>query len=166
MQNWNLYYQSSSLQADQELRLEGPGRQRRAEPLHRLDHDFERQRLVHRHPTAEPGLAPEPSHDEPDPGGTFSGDISDLEGYDEPATTWPYMDVNVNENTIPISRAGDAMEDGPDGEGWTELEERLATLGSETDEESGARTGNFWNVRAGLSWYPLGHGWSGRGKRP
>ncbi len=39
------------------------------------------------------------------------GDISDLEGYDEPATTWPYMSVNVNDYTIPIFRAGDAMQE-------------------------------------------------------
>lgn len=39
------------------------------------------------------------------------GDISDLEGYDEPATTWPYMSVNVNDYTIPIFRARDAMQE-------------------------------------------------------
>lgn len=39
------------------------------------------------------------------------GDISDLEGYDQPATTWPYMDVNINDYTVPIFRAGDAMQD-------------------------------------------------------
>lgn len=39
------------------------------------------------------------------------GDISDLAGFDEPATTWPYMDVNVNDYAIPIFRAGDMMQD-------------------------------------------------------
>jgi hypothetical protein len=39
------------------------------------------------------------------------GDISNLEGYDEPATTWPYMDVNMESWSIPIFRAGEAMQD-------------------------------------------------------
>ena len=39
------------------------------------------------------------------------GDISDLEGYDEAATTWPYMDVNIDDYTIPIYLAGDEMQD-------------------------------------------------------
>lgn len=38
------------------------------------------------------------------------GDISTLKGYDEPATTWPYMDVGILEFTIPIYRAGDDMQ--------------------------------------------------------
>lgn len=39
------------------------------------------------------------------------GDISSLEGYDEPATTWPYMDINVNEYSIPIFRTGTGIQD-------------------------------------------------------
>jgi len=39
------------------------------------------------------------------------GDISDLEGYDEPATTWPYMDVNMESWSIPIFRAGATTQD-------------------------------------------------------
>ena len=39
------------------------------------------------------------------------GDISDLEGYDEAATTWPYMDINVNDYTIPIFRAGSEVQE-------------------------------------------------------
>jgi hypothetical protein len=39
------------------------------------------------------------------------GDISDLEGYEEAATTWPYMDINMNEYSVPIFRAGDATQD-------------------------------------------------------
>jgi hypothetical protein len=35
------------------------------------------------------------------------GDFSTLEGYDEPATNWPYMDVNLYEYSMPIFRAGD-----------------------------------------------------------
>jgi DNA-binding SARP family transcriptional activator len=51
-----------------------------------------------------------------------------------------------------LASARDAMADGPDGEGWTELEDRLAALRSETDEDSGppvlqtefvGRTGEF-----------------------
>ena len=34
------------------------------------------------------------------------GDITTLEGYDAAATTWPYMDVNTYEFSIPIYRAG------------------------------------------------------------
>ena len=39
------------------------------------------------------------------------GDISTLEGYDEPATDWPYMDVGMYEYTVPISRVGDGSQD-------------------------------------------------------
>ena len=35
------------------------------------------------------------------------GDISDLEGYDEPATDWPYMDISLYEYTVPIFLAGE-----------------------------------------------------------
>ncbi len=34
------------------------------------------------------------------------GDFSTLEGYDGPATTWPYADVNLDEFTVPIFRVG------------------------------------------------------------
>jgi hypothetical protein len=39
------------------------------------------------------------------------GDIRTLEGYDEPATTWPYMNVNIYEYTVPIFRTGEEMQD-------------------------------------------------------
>jgi hypothetical protein len=39
------------------------------------------------------------------------GDISSLEGYDEPATNWPYMDVNIYEYSMPIFRAGDGEQE-------------------------------------------------------
>ncbi|MCP4418707.1 MAG: hypothetical protein GY805_18980 [Chloroflexi bacterium] len=39
------------------------------------------------------------------------GDFSDLEGYDEPATEWPYMDINIDDYSVPIFRAGDGMLD-------------------------------------------------------
>lgn len=38
------------------------------------------------------------------------GDISTLEGYEEAATNWPYMDVNVNDYAIPIFQAGSGMQ--------------------------------------------------------
>lgn len=34
------------------------------------------------------------------------GDYGDLVGYDGPATTWPYLDINVDDYSIPIFRAG------------------------------------------------------------
>ena len=34
------------------------------------------------------------------------GDISDLEGYNEPATNWPYMDINLYYFSIPIFLVG------------------------------------------------------------
>ncbi len=39
------------------------------------------------------------------------GDISTLKGYDEPSTTWPYMDVNMYEYSIPIFLAGDGEQE-------------------------------------------------------
>ncbi len=39
------------------------------------------------------------------------GDFSDLEGYDEPATEWPYMDINIDDYSVSIFRAGDVMQD-------------------------------------------------------
>ncbi len=39
------------------------------------------------------------------------GDISTLEGYSEPATEWPYMDIGLYEYTVPISRAGKGSQD-------------------------------------------------------
>jgi hypothetical protein len=39
------------------------------------------------------------------------GDISSLEGYDEPATTWPFMDINLDEYAVPVFRAGDGEQD-------------------------------------------------------
>ena len=38
------------------------------------------------------------------------GDISDLEGYDESSPPWPYMDINIDEYSIPIFRAGELMQ--------------------------------------------------------
>ncbi|NOY98279.1 MAG: hypothetical protein GXP40_03605 [Chloroflexi bacterium] len=38
------------------------------------------------------------------------GDISTLEGYDQAATTWPYMDVNLYEYSIPIFLAGEGQQ--------------------------------------------------------
>ncbi|MFQ5398454.1 MAG: hypothetical protein ACE5E7_02530 [Anaerolineae bacterium] len=39
------------------------------------------------------------------------GDISTLEGYDEAATNWPYIDVNSNDFAVPIYRAGAGTQD-------------------------------------------------------
>jgi hypothetical protein len=39
------------------------------------------------------------------------GDISSLEGYDEPATNWPFMDVGLYEYTVPIFLAGEEMQE-------------------------------------------------------
>lgn len=39
------------------------------------------------------------------------GDISSLEGYDEAATEWPFMDINMYEYSIPIYLAGDGEQD-------------------------------------------------------
>ncbi len=39
------------------------------------------------------------------------GEISTLEGYDEPATEWPYMDVGLYEFTVPIFLAGEETQD-------------------------------------------------------
>jgi len=39
------------------------------------------------------------------------GDISTLEGYDQPATNWPYMDVGLYEYTVPVFRTGDEMQE-------------------------------------------------------
>jgi hypothetical protein len=39
------------------------------------------------------------------------GDISSLEGYDEPATEWPYIDISSYEYSVPIFRAGDGTQD-------------------------------------------------------
>ena len=39
------------------------------------------------------------------------GDISDLEGYEEAATTWPYMDINIDDYSVAIFRAGDDVQD-------------------------------------------------------
>ena len=39
------------------------------------------------------------------------GDTSSLEGYDEAATEWPYMDVNMYEYSIPIFLAGDGEQE-------------------------------------------------------
>jgi hypothetical protein len=34
------------------------------------------------------------------------GDITSLYGYEEPATTWPFMDISLDEYAIPVFRAG------------------------------------------------------------
>lgn len=39
------------------------------------------------------------------------GDVSSLEGYDEPATDWPYMSISLYDFTVPIFRTGDEMQD-------------------------------------------------------
>jgi hypothetical protein len=39
------------------------------------------------------------------------GDISSLEGYDGTATTWPFMDVNMYEYSVPIFLAGDGRQE-------------------------------------------------------
>ncbi len=39
------------------------------------------------------------------------GDISSLEGYSEPVTEWPYMDVGSYVYSVPISRAGEGSQD-------------------------------------------------------
>ncbi|MBC8194022.1 MAG: hypothetical protein ISR58_17890 [Anaerolineales bacterium] len=39
------------------------------------------------------------------------GDISSLEGYDEAATNWPFMDVNMHEYSIPIYLAGNGEQE-------------------------------------------------------
>jgi hypothetical protein len=39
------------------------------------------------------------------------GDISSLEGYDEPETNWPYMSFSLYDFTVPIFHAGDEMQD-------------------------------------------------------
>jgi hypothetical protein len=62
------------------------------------------------------------------------GDITTLEGYDEAATTWPYMDVNVDEYTIPIFRVEEAMQDvvicADDGiQGWPHPKYGIETEG-------------------------------------
>ncbi|MFQ5435402.1 MAG: hypothetical protein ACE5FD_11055, partial [Anaerolineae bacterium] len=61
------------------------------------------------------------------------GDISTLEGYDEPATTWPYMDVNINDYTIPIFRAGDGMQNVVICEDEGVLGRPLSQFGIETE---------------------------------
>jgi len=39
------------------------------------------------------------------------GDISTLEGYDEPVTEWPYIDIGLYEYTVPIFRTGKGTQD-------------------------------------------------------
>jgi hypothetical protein len=39
------------------------------------------------------------------------GDISSLEGYVEPATEWPYMDINLYEYSVPIFLTGKEMQE-------------------------------------------------------
>lgn len=39
------------------------------------------------------------------------GDISSLEGYSEPATDWPFMDIGLYEYTVPIFQIGTEMQE-------------------------------------------------------
>lgn len=39
------------------------------------------------------------------------GDISTLEGYDEPAVEWPYIDISLYDYTVPIFRTGSETQD-------------------------------------------------------
>ncbi|MCP4362383.1 MAG: hypothetical protein GY796_30630 [Chloroflexi bacterium] len=39
------------------------------------------------------------------------GDFNDLVGYTGPATTWPFLDINIDDYSVPIFRAGTAQND-------------------------------------------------------